>query len=134
MAVPERERSLKELLFETVEGFEDMAVLVWFYDTDHAEGAESSTVAKGASVPEEEASAALERLVARGILEVESTEPKRFRAARDDAMRDRARRVASEYRTNGGQVMRLLAENAIERVKTAALRTFAECFRIRGPK
>ena len=132
--MPERERSLKELLFETVEGFEDLAVLVWFYDTDHAEGVESSTVAKGASVPEEEASAALERLAARGILEVESTEPKRFRAARDDAMRDRARRVASEYRTNGAQVMRLLTENAIERVKTAALRTFAECFRIRGPK
>lgn len=134
MAEPEKESSLKQLLFETVEGFEDLAVLVWFYDASHVDAADVDAVAKGASVPREEALSALERLVARGILEVASVDPKRFRTAEDEAMQKTAERVTREYRTSAGQVMKLLTENAIERVKTAALRTFAECFRIRGPK
>jgi hypothetical protein len=125
---------LKQLLFETVEGFEDLAVLVWFYETERVDAADAHGVAKGASLPSDDAAAALERLVARGLLEVEPGDPKRFRSTRDPARREIATRVVSEFRTSSGQVMRLLAENAIERVKTAALRTFAECFRIRGPR
>jgi hypothetical protein len=134
--VPEqqKQRSLKQLLFDTVEGFEDLAVLLWFYERHDVDAADADTVAKGAGVPRDEAEAALDRLVFRGILEVAAGGPKRFRSTGDRAMREIAELIASEYRTSSGQVMRLLTENAIERVKTAALRTFAECFRIRGPK
>ena len=133
MAESER-RSLKELLFETVEGFEDLLVLVWFYDTGRPGSADLDGVAKGAGLSPDDAAAALERLVARGILAADSADPRGFSPTRDPKMREIAERIASEYRTSAGQVMKLLTENAIERVKTAALRTFAECFRIRGPR
>jgi hypothetical protein len=109
-------------------------VLVWFHE--HGEGtvADARDVAGDTRTPPESAGSALVSLAARGLLAASSAEPSRFLYAPTRKTHAAVTRIARAYRNNPVEVMGHMTSNAIERVRTAAVRTFAESFRIRRPK
>jgi hypothetical protein len=123
------EDPLKRLLFDTVEGIEELEILCWFAKGNECGDAE--TVARDIALPTETVRAALERLTSGGLLQQSSENPKVFRVDADPEAKRVVLVVTGEYRANPVRVMKLMTQNAIERVRTAALRTFAESFRIR---
>jgi len=124
--------ALKQLLSETVEGLEDLAILAWFERTQTPGDADRIARETGTAV--DTVRTALARLAAAGLLCESPGEPKAFEASPDSEVLRHLALVLGEYRANPVRVMKLMTENAIERVRNAALRTFAESFRIRGPK
>ena len=133
MPEPAEATSLKELLFETVESIEELLILVWFHDRGEGSDGDSEGAARDAGLPVDAAEAALDSLAARGLISSSSASRRRFHFAPPSALRDVLDKIVLEYRLNPVQVMSLMTANAIERVRTSALHTFAECFRIRGP-
>ncbi|HEX6271642.1 MAG TPA: hypothetical protein VFZ53_01315 [Polyangiaceae bacterium] len=123
---------LKRLLFDTVEGIEELEILAWFAKGN--ESGDSEVIARSVALPADALCAALERLSTGGLLEPSPEKPGEFRPATKPATARLAALVVSEYRANPARVMKLMTENAIERVRTAALHTFAESFRIRKPR
>jgi hypothetical protein len=126
---------LRQFLFAYVETYEELQVLsclgvgreLWW---------EPENVTRDCGVEAPGVLSALKRLAARGVLEQQGAESGvQFRL--HDDFRSRAGildRLALEYRQNRLQLIEMLSHNAIERVRASALKTFAECFRIRGPK
>lgn len=133
MPEPAEATPLKELLFETVESIEELLILVWFHDRGDGSDGDSEEAARDTSLSADAADAALSSLAARGFISPSSGSPRRFHYAPSSELRDALSKIVLEYKLNPVQVMSLMTANAIERVRTAALRTFAECFRIRGP-
>ena len=134
MPDPEEPKSLKELLFETVETFEELEVLVWFHDRGEGSLGRATLIAQQTVAPEEAAEAALACLATRGILSASSADAGQFLYVPSSEAREAVDRIVREYRENPVQVMGLMTANAIDRVRTAAARTFAESFRLRQPK
>jgi hypothetical protein len=131
---PAEPKSLKELLFELVESFEELEVLVWFHALGEGSMGEASLIGQQTVAPEEAAHLALARLASRGILSASNAAPDQYLYTPSAEARAAIDRIVHEYRENTVQVMGLMTSNAIERVRTAAARTFAESFRIRHPK
>ena len=57
MPDPEEPKSLKELLFETVETFEELEVLAWFHDRGEGSLGRATLIAQQTVAPEEAADA-----------------------------------------------------------------------------
>lgn len=135
MAEDRKLLELRQFLFSYVETYEELQVLaclgvgreLWW---------EPENVTRECGVEASATLSALERLAARGVLAQQGTDSGvQFRLHED--FRPRAGildRLALEYRQNRLQLIEMLTHNAIERVRASALKTFAECFRIRGPK
>ena len=109
-------------------------VLVWFHERGEGTSAGAEHVANQVRLPVPSVEPALSELVRRDLLAASKTVTSEFQYVPDPARREAIAHLAREYRENPVLVMKLLTENAIERVRTAALKTFAECFRIRGPR
>lgn len=126
--------ALKKFLFEHVVDLEELQILARL----HRDGGKGSfteeEVAAATGLPVGTTRDTLQRLSARGLLAPSAIGPAVYRCVADGAVRELLDRVLSEYQTNPLQVMGLMTSNAIERVKTSAMRAFADSFRIRGPK
>jgi hypothetical protein len=122
--------ALKELLSDTVEGLEELEILAWFERAQTR--ADADRIARETGTAVDTVRTALSRLGAAGLVCESPSEPRAFEPSPDDAVQRRLALVLGEYRANPVRVMKLMTENAIERVRNAALRTFAESFRIRG--
>jgi hypothetical protein len=131
---PSEPKSLKELLFETVDTFEELEVLVWFHDRGEGSVSGATLLGQQTVAPPEAAEVALASLATRGILSASSAKPDQFLYVPSAEAREAIDQIVREYRENPVQVMGLMTANAIERVRTAAARTFAESFRFRRPK
>lgn len=134
MSDPAEPKSLKELLFETVETFEELEVLVWFHDRGEGAVGRATLIAQQTVASNELAEAALDCLATRGIVSASSGDPGQFLFTPGIEAREAIGRIVREYRENPVQVMGLMTANAIDRVRAAAARTFAESFRIRQRK
>ena len=134
MPDPSEPKSLKELLFETVDTFEELEVLVWFHDRGEGSVGGATLIGRQTVAPPEAAEVALASLATRGILSASSANPDQFLYVPSAEARNAIEQIVREYRENPVQIMGLMTANAIERVKTAAVRTFAESFRIRQRK
>lgn len=126
---------LGQFLFDYVETYEELQVLaclgvgreLWWEPED---------VTRDCGVEESATLSALERLAASGLLLKQGGESSVKYRLHDD-FQGRSYlfdRLALEYRQNRLQLIEMMTHNAIGRVRASALRTFAECFRIRGPK
>lgn len=125
---------LKRLLFDCVESFEELHVLVWLKAREHEEFDEQA-IAEGTRIHVSVLSETLTRLAELGLVFTTETRPPRYRyAPREPAMREGFDTIIARYQTNPLEIMGVMTANAIERVRTAALSTFANSFRIRGPK
>jgi len=125
----------KQFLLEHIESYEDLEVLSWFQRQEEGSHSSVKEIGEGAGIPEQLARGAAVRLARSGLLSLTNEKSESFRYSPADAdVRELAGRLVLEYRQNQLPVMALMTRNAIERVRNAALRTFADCFRVRGPK
>jgi hypothetical protein len=126
---------LRQFLLDHVEDLAELEILAWFHRESEGTWAAEADLLKAMPFPPDTTSAALERLVLRQLVSRTAEKPGMLRfEARDSAFSDMLRRAIEEYRQNPVQFMALMTAISIERVRTAALTTFAECFRLGGPK
>jgi hypothetical protein len=77
----------------------------------------------------------LGRLTERALVSRSSATPVTYAALiGDGALESRVERAVHEFRTNPVQVMAFMTKNSMERLRTGALRAFADAFRWKGPK
>jgi len=130
----EEEADIRRFFAGYVETFEDLKVLAWLVEGAARGRATAERVAEETLLPEPVASESLARLVAKGLI-ASDVGRKTFRYVPVDAALGATLDMALErYRRNPVEIIGFMTANAIDRVKTAALRTFAESFRIRGPR
>jgi DNA-binding IclR family transcriptional regulator len=130
-----KEPELRQFLFDTVEGVEDLQVLVWFHEQPRGCEASPKRIAEQTGMLSSAALEALTRLVEKGLVSCVDSQGVAFRYdPKDPSVHALLAAVLEQYRTSAVQILKILTANAIERVKTAALRRFAESFRIRGPR
>ncbi len=133
--MPADHEELKRFLFEHFDDLEDLEIITRFHELGDDRPLNALEVAILTHFPATTTAAALERLSVRGLLAPTAMEPVSYRYVVADAgLRERLARAVLEYRAEPIKIMGLMTANAIERVRTAAVRTFAECFRIGGPK
>lgn len=125
--------TLKGFLAQHVEDLEELVILAEL----EARGAEPSTLASldgRVPLPLETTRAVLAKLAARALVVCSVLEPAEYRFEPPEGLREPFGRVLAHYRADPLAVLMLLSSNAIERVRNAALYTFADAFRIGGPK
>lgn len=124
---------VKGFLAQHVEGLEELVVLAEL----EARRVERCTLAKLGDIiplPLETTRDVLGKLAARGLVACSALEPAEYRFEPPEELREPFGRVLAHYRSDPLAVLMLLSSNAIERVRNAALHTFADAFRIGGPK
>jgi hypothetical protein len=135
MAEEDIPRDVRDLLREHIESHEELEALLFLRKRrDRAYG--PAAVASEIGISEQSAADALDRLCARNFLDVrvgESSPVFRY-APRDAAVDDTVGRLARACAEHRVETMRLMSANAIERVRTAAMRTFADAFLLGGKK
>ncbi|HEY2407476.1 MAG TPA: hypothetical protein VGI10_15805 [Polyangiaceae bacterium] len=128
------EEELRSFLVENIETYEELELLVLL--RGESQGSQSvEQMALQLSIPEQLALDALDALVARGLLVANSGAKGRYQyAPGNPALHRGAGVLYDEYKRNRLHVIHLMTANAIERLRSSTLRTFADCFRVRGPK
>jgi hypothetical protein len=126
---------LRQFLLDHVEDLAELEVLAWFHRQAEGTWAAEAELLTAMPFPPDTTAVALERLVQRELVSRTAQKPGLVcYESRDPAFREMLRRAIEEYRANPVQFMALMTAISIERVRTAALTTFAECFRLGGPK
>lgn len=134
MAEPNAPHELESFLRDYIESYEELKALICLRG-DHESWRSVGAVASDCKMDEEAIAAALERLAHVGVL-ARRGEMAALEFRLHDDFRARSAlfdRLAAEYRTNTLRLIEIMNRNAIERVRSTALKTFADCFRIRGP-
>ena len=125
---------LRRFLREHLEDLEDVAILAWLKGQAATQGSVLDAVAAGTHLARASIGESLERLLARGFVARNDAEPSGFRyAPRDPELTPPLDRIIELYRTSPLEVMALMNANSIERVKSAALRTFTDASRVGKP-
>jgi len=117
-----------------VHSYEELEILLLLHE--RREGRWSiDSVAAELRLPETLATTALAGLHARGLLERAPGEPGKFwydpASSRCDAQ---IASLGRTYREDRFAVVEVMSASALGRIRSSALRTFAEAFRLRGPK
>jgi hypothetical protein len=123
---------LQQFLFERVTTYEELEVLLLLL---RKEGLAFSAagVAEQLGASRDDCLTALENLERQGLL-ARAEEPTKFRyAPSDSALAQGVEELATAYRDQRILVIQMMSRNAVARVRTAAIRTFADAFRLRGP-
>jgi hypothetical protein len=124
---------LRQFLFERVATYEELEVLLFFLRKE-GQAISVAGVAKELGAPTEDCLVALQNLERQGLL-ARAEEPPRFRyAPSDSVLAQRVEELAAVYRDQRIIVIQMMSGNAVARVRTAAIRTFADAFQLRGPK
>jgi predicted ArsR family transcriptional regulator len=120
---------VRALLHEHIESYEQLELLLLLRRERH----EESTVAALAArlhIREELVAAALQALEAGGLVAITGTAPEvrfAYRPA-SSGVDAAAGRLQREYAERPIRIIQLMSANAIDRVRTAALQTFADAF------
>jgi hypothetical protein len=126
--------ALKKFLFEHVVDLEELQILARFHRQAGKDSFTEEEMAAATGLPIGTTRDTLQGLSARGLLAPSVTAPAVYRYVVDGEVRELLDRVLSEYEANPLQVLGLMTANSIERVRTSAMRAFADSFRIRRPK
>lgn len=124
---------LQRFLFEHVASYEELDVLLLLVrESERSWSAQA--VAQALSSTTEDCRVALANLAAGGVLAVdEGSGSYRYAPATDQVARD-VETLERTYREQRAAVAMMMSANAVERVRTSALSTFGEAFRVRDPK
>jgi len=128
------EDEFKRFLFDHVEDVQELSMLAWVESLAPNSGRSGNEISEGIHFPVGSTIDAAERLVARGLLARSETEPPLYYREENEEIRVMLSRAVAAYRSDPVRVMQLLTTNSIDRLRAAALQTFAECFRLGGPK
>lgn len=116
------------LLQEHVHSYEQLEILVMLRGW-RGEELVDQAVAQALGIPVESAAGALRQLAETGVLEsiAQSDLQSRYRGPRDD-FKLAIDGLAEAYKESRLEVMRLMTVNAIRRMRTDAMRAFADAF------
>jgi hypothetical protein len=121
-------QDVQSLLRDCVESFEHLAVLLLVYRESMRDWSVLE-LAERLSIPAQLVESAVADLGRTGLVQIASeASPVRYRYLADTAAHAAIAKLAHEYAENPVGVIRLLSANAIERVRTSALQTFADAF------
>lgn len=127
--------AVTELLRDRVETYEQLEVLLALHATPHRPW-HADALAEALRTSAELVAAALAGLVAGGLVATSGTGLRtEYRYAPDPERPDDAAAVdalATAYATQRLELVKLMSANAIERVRAAAARTFADAFLLKG--
>jgi DNA-binding transcriptional regulator PaaX len=124
---------LRQFLFERVATYEELEILLLLRRKE-GQAFSVAGVAKELGASNEDCRAALQNLERQGLL-ASAEEPPRFRyAPSDSVLAQRVEELAAAYQDQRILVVQMMSGNAVARVRTAAIRTFADAFRLRGQK
>jgi hypothetical protein len=126
-------KQIERFVLENILDFEQLElVLLAVAEPDHIWTIESLRSLLGFDVETLEQS--LAHLVARGLFVCEPRNGTFRYAPATAALAESARELARAHSSQRAQVVHMMSRNAMNRVRTAAIHTFAEAFRLRGPK
>ena len=124
---------LQQFLFDRVTTYEELEILL-LLQRKAGQAFSVAGVAKELGASTEDCRAALQNLERQGLL-TSAEEPPRFRyAPSDSVLAQRVEELAAAYQDQRILVIQMMSRNAVARVRTAAIHTFADAFRLRGPK
>lgn len=119
---------VRALLHEHIESYEQLEVLLLLRRERYEEWTAEALAAR-LRVREELVASALEGLKASGLVVATSAAPSRFAYRPASSGADAtAGRLEREYAERPIRIIQLMSANAIDRVRTAALHTFADAF------
>ena len=125
---------VRELLRKHIETYEQLEVLLLL----RREGGGAWTpinIATRLNMPAALVDGALVSLQASGLVERRSAQPEhQFACSMDQAINETLDRLEHCYLDRPTKIIELMSTNAIERVRTSALRTFTEAFVLRKDK
>jgi hypothetical protein len=124
---------LRQFLDTFVHTFEDLEVLLLLYRRAD-EALTLQEVHSALKLNSELAASALDDLTQRGIAQKLSDEPPRFRYASPRSAQKVVDELARVHAEQHIALITTIASNAITRVRTSAIRTFAEAFMLRKGK
>jgi hypothetical protein len=125
---------LRQCLLEFFDDVADLEILARLRELRPARALNEVEIATLTRFPSDGTREALLRLVARGLLRASEDSTRYLYSIEDPTVRGRVENLLDTYRGDPLHVMNLLTANAMERVKSAAILAFADCFRIRSPK
>jgi class 3 adenylate cyclase len=135
MAADDIPGDVERLLFEALESYEQLEALLLLVEEPHLRRGADDVAAK-LGMPEEAAREALDHLRERGLAVASATGDRvlyGYGAPSPD--RDAAiRALARIYRERPAEIAKRMTANAIERLRTSAIRTFSDAFLLRGSK
>lgn len=133
--IAEQSERLRLFLRDHVPGYEELLALLLLARAAGQDWTDSE-VAVSLNVPVEPISSALENLLSTGVVEVVrrgNLTAYRY-APNTDSLRQAVVELQRAYSEQPLTVMQMMSANALERVRTAALRRFADAFRLEGSK
>jgi hypothetical protein len=125
--------ALQRFLLEHVATYEELDVLLLLARDPGSEWTARS-VADALGPAADDSRAALEGLAARGLLAIEPASATFRYAPLNDEVARAVALLETTYREQRATVAMMMSTNALERVRSSAIRTFAEAFRLKGPK
>ena len=135
MAADDLPEGVQKLLRDHIESYEQLELLLFLRtERDHPWTVEALTVPL--RIPASLASLALDELQRAGFVQARApgAEKQYVYVAQSDPVEATLNRLAQAYREHPIPILKQMSANAIERVRTAALRTFADAFLLRKDK
>jgi hypothetical protein len=124
---------LRRFLLDGVSSYEELDVLLLLV-RGSGDSWSAKAVADALGAEADDCRVALEGLLARGLLAVgRDSVTFRYSPMTEEVARN-VETLERTYREQRAAVAMMMSANAVERVRTSAIRTFAEAFRLRGPK
>jgi hypothetical protein len=131
MEKPPLPASLQAFLYDCIENYEQLELLVFLHRERNRWWTAGET-AQQIGIPESLAAIALDDLVSRQLAERRPELAARYRYAPGSLELDyKSNLLARHYQENRFEIVKAMSANSIERLRTSALRTFAEAFVIR---
>jgi len=126
---------VQELLREHIESYEQLELLL-IIRADMESVWTEETLATRFRIPTSLVLAALDGLESAGFIEVrrQGSEQRYVYLRQSDKVEATISSLAMAYRENPIPIVKLMSANAIERLRTAALRTFADAFILKKDK
>ena len=121
-------QELDTFLSAAIESYEQLAVLLLLHRERNRDWAEGEMVS-ALGIPQESVHPALAGLCKRQLLQLAGDDcERRYRYAASGASDALVERLSVEYFHNPARLMRSLSAHAIRRVRTSAIRAFADSF------
>lgn len=122
-----------DFLCERIDALEQLEVLMLLH-ADPAEAWNASAVAEALRISDHEARAALEHLREQKLLVAGGVRERSFRfAPRTEELARHAVATVDAYRDSRIDVLTFVSHCAMDRIRSAQVRTFAQAFLLRGP-
>ncbi len=128
MSVPSLPEPVKVLLYEHIHAYEELEALILMHRNPD-KGWTARTVAEALAISDDLAADALKTLAARGIVDVfELTDSDTYYRGPREAFRAVVSELGACYDQSRLEIVMQLSTNSIERMRTGAMRAFADAF------